>query len=694
MLQSTLQRFPDLRHEKYCVPPIRGNKTKYRRLKQLSTNKQDVMEQPEMQSASLLGDQTEDTISRLVTDVVESVEGPMFILSNYQFDDYMFYLDRRHKHSAKCSSQPAKDPSHTAKDPSHTAKDPSHTAKDPSHTAKDPSHTAKDPSHTVKDPSHTAKDPSHTAKDPSHTSKDPSNTGSRSSPNPQRVPSPSVINTSGRKNSNRCSESSTDSDCALLSPTETNLARMDTHCSVDTTPHTLEALRHCSVTETERSSSESDGTPKPSWPCWNDVTVCNDVFPTPKDLEKTFRRGDFDCLIISPQYGFIVIEAKTMRGCNGAGTQAKATDAEGEDMKDDTDNQDIRSGIPPRDGGLYVPDNSQTVDEGNVGASRAPDAGFQSESLQLTPEAESQRPFSRNNEDSQLQCRKRNFSREEVSSLHIGHDSQFEAMSWTHTTEDNIDEASNTHDQPLAQESQVNILPAAVSMAARSQENTGSDCLTMTTRSHVSSESESVSMTTRSHDNSESESVSMATRSHVNSESESVSMTTGSHDSSESGSVGCATTADNDEDFRKTITKSLNQLRKAEKVLRHLTSDLTSFPVITKVLALPNTSSAELRHLLEDTTLREVGAVYSVIGCLLACLTSQQHASVSQGRICSDNWTCRHTETEVADQTTSPSDSILTPGRPVPALTLQSQAPGRVATGVPIFGMTRPRMTG
>ena len=35
----------------------------------------------------------------------------------------------------------------------------------------------------------------------------------------------------------------------------------------------------------------------------------------------------------------------------------------------------------------------------------------------------------------------------------------------------------------------------------------------------------------------------------------------------------------------------------------------------------------------------------------VGCLTSQQHASVSQGRICSDNFTCCHTETEVADQT-------------------------------------------
>ena len=57
------------------------------------------------------------------------------------------------------------------------------------------------------------------------------------------------------------------------------------------------------------------------------------------------------------------------------------------------------------------------------------------------------------------------------------------------------------------------------------------------------------------------------------------------------------------------------------------------------------------------------------------CLTSQQHASVSQGRICSDNLTSCHTEIEVADQTfyltqslytdtgpTSPSTDPRTPG--------------------------------
>ena len=35
----------------------------------------------------------------------------------------------------------------------------------------------------------------------------------------------------------------------------------------------------------------------------------------------------------------------------------------------------------------------------------------------------------------------------------------------------------------------------------------------------------------------------------------------------------------------------------------------------------------------------------------VGCLTSKQQASVSQGRVCTDNFTCGHTEMEVADQT-------------------------------------------
>ena len=59
----------------------------------------------------------------------------------------------------------------------------------------------------------------------------------------------------------------------------------------------------------------------------------------------------------------------------------------------------------------------------------------------------------------------------------------------------------------------------------------------------------------------------------------------------------------------------------------------------------------------------------------VGCLTSQQHQSVSQGRVCTDNFTCFHAETEVADQTirltlsqhtdtgsTSPSTDPIMPG--------------------------------
>ena len=50
--------------------------------------------------------------------------------------------------------------------------------------------------------------------------------------------------------------------------------------------------------------------------------------------------------------------------------------------------------------------------------------------------------------------------------------------------------------------------------------------------------------------------------------------------------------------------------------------------------------------------LTQNGVAQSLFVCwFVGCLTSQQQASVSQGRICSDNFTCCHTETEVADQT-------------------------------------------
>ena len=66
---------------------------------------------------------------------------------------------------------------------------------------------------------------------------------------------------------------------------------------------------------------------------------------------------------------------------------------------------------------------------------------------------------------------------------------------------------------------------------------------------------------------------------------------------------------------------------------------------------------------------------HSRVCLLVGCLTTQQHASVSQGPICSDNFICCHTKTAVADQTfyltqsqytdtgpTSPSTDPIMPG--------------------------------
>ena len=82
--------------------------------------------------------------------------------------------------------------------------------------------------------------------------------------------------------------------------------------------------------------------------------------------------------------------------------------------------------------------------------------------------------------------------------------------------------------------------------------------------------------------------------------------------------------------------------------------------------------------------------------CLLvACLTFQQHASVSEGRFCSDKFTCCHTEIEVADQTfhltqsqytdtgpTSPSTDPITP---------DAWQGSHCSASFEVTGMTRPR---
>ena len=77
-----------------------------------------------------------------------------------------------------------------------------------------------------------------------------------------------------------------------------------------------------------------------------------------------------------------------------------------------------------------------------------------------------------------------------------------------------------------------------------------------------------------------------------------------------------------------------------------------------------------------------------------SCLTSQQHASVSQGRICTDNYTCCQTEIQVADQTFYLTQSQHTDARPTSPsadpITAGAWQDSHWSGNFEVTGMTRP----
>ena len=79
----------------------------------------------------------------------------------------------------------------------------------------------------------------------------------------------------------------------------------------------------------------------------------------------------------------------------------------------------------------------------------------------------------------------------------------------------------------------------------------------------------------------------------------------------------------------------------------------------------------------------------------VGCLTSQQHASVSQGRICTDNFMCCHTEIEAADQTFHLTQSQYTDTGPTSSsadpITPGAWQGSHWSANVEVTGMTRPR---
>ena len=82
-------------------------------------------------------------------------------------------------------------------------------------------------------------------------------------------------------------------------------------------------------------------------------------------------------------------------------------------------------------------------------------------------------------------------------------------------------------------------------------------------------------------------------------------------------------------------------------------------------------------------------------GLFVGCLASQQHASVSQERFCTDNFTCCHTEIQVADQTFYLTQSQYTdtgPTSPSADPTMPGAWQGsHWSANFEVTGMTRPR---
>ena len=116
---------------------------------------------------------------------------------------------------------------------------------------------------------------------------------------------------------------------------------------------------------------------------------------------------------------------------------------------------------------------------------------------------------------------------------------------------------------------------------------------------------------------------------------------------------------------------------------------------ILELIAITTNTGVENRIANKQTCDKGTAIEEREVCLLVACLTSQQQASVSQGRICTDNFTCCHTEIEVADQTfyltqsqytdtgpTSPSADPITPG---------AWQGSHWSANFEVTGMTRPR---
>ena len=114
---------------------------------------------------------------------------------------------------------------------------------------------------------------------------------------------------------------------------------------------------------------------------------------------------------------------------------------------------------------------------------------------------------------------------------------------------------------------------------------------------------------------------------------------------------------------------------------------LTAASLLGQIKSLCGRWPMSIYESLGKRCLKEIGFV--------GCLTSQQLASVSRGRICSDNFTCCHTEREVVDQTYLTQLQYTDTGPTSPSADpYNSRRLAGLVTGVPMFwvsGMIRPQ---
>ncbi|XP_076435826.1 uncharacterized protein LOC143275531 [Babylonia areolata] len=541
MRQSTLDRFPKLRHQTYVVPPIRTNKTKYQLLRELSTNRHNVMQQRELQFATLLGDQTEDTISRCLSEVVENVDEPMFILSNYQYDDYLFLLER-----GKASS-------------------------------------------VVLARSASALN------------------GKNSSSRISQDGNDACSVTRWKRKPNTLSESSNDSD-TLQSPREVE-AQMDL-----SKPHAGETFPRCQKADEE---AEEETTQKlnssSSAVLLSDCSSSSDDgwdyqghFPTPRDLKSAHKRGDFDNLVISPRLGFIVFEAKTMLGLEtGAGMstslagQCTLNNQQQESPKDPDISSSSSSPLGDCQGMSFLSETKGNLAEFVKNKSHHQTDACDPENPSTTDVGEGFKEPGTEEDD----C-----SHTLIENINEGEETnQSESLSLSshaHFSSPRSETDSPEHEPQNEDDPKGNSAREDFFRFSNWQEKGMSPPF-----------SDSVTQRKRNSDSYSQPECDFHLQSPTNSDPE---CCLGS---------GPGARDVNEEDFRKTITKSLNQLRKAETVLRHLTRDLPGCPAITKVLALPNTSTEQLRQLLDDPILSqeccEVLETDGVDEALTRCLTSE-----------------------------------------------------------------------